>query len=265
MDASVHSNRPSDDSAGAEQFPARVSVIVAVYNAGATLQRCLESIIRQDHADVEIVVIDGASTDGSVDIIRAHDAQIATWRSGPDDGIYDAWNKALEHVTGAWVCFLGADDEFAAPDSISKLIAAAQQDTDLVFGRVQLVDEQGTALRILGEPWNWSRMKRMPTVAHPGALHKRTLFRRFGNFDQRYRIAGDYEFLLRVGADAKASFLDDVVVRFANAGASSSDARRRWAENRDIHARHPEIGPRRAMVRHGVGLARVAVGRALGR
>ena len=88
----------------------RISVVIAVYNGAQTIQRALDSIFEQTYRDLEVVVIDGGSTDGTQAILEHNASQIAYWVSEPDRGVYNAWNKALDHVTGDWVCFLGADD-----------------------------------------------------------------------------------------------------------------------------------------------------------
>src|SRR5580693_3513958 len=91
--------------------PGRISIIIVTYNAAATLQVCLESIYSQSYKDLEIIVIDGQSTDGTVDILKQNTARLAYWKSEKDEGVYDAMNKGVKHLTGQWVYFLGADDE----------------------------------------------------------------------------------------------------------------------------------------------------------
>src|SRR5215469_17049084 len=127
----------------------RLSLIVACLDARPVLVRCLESIARQDHPDVELIVADGGSSDGTVELLRQWKAAPVTayqWFSAPDNGIADAWNKAVARVSGAWVLFLGADDVLAAPSTLSR---AAQRLTALpaavrvAYGQVALVDAQG--------------------------------------------------------------------------------------------------------------------------
>src|ERR1700730_11011275 len=89
----------------------KISIIIVTYNAENTLQRCLDSIYIQAYPEIEIIVIDGNSTDNTVEILKRNSSRIAFWKSEPDEGIYDAMNKAIKHITGKWVYFLGADDE----------------------------------------------------------------------------------------------------------------------------------------------------------
>ncbi len=102
----------------------RISVIIAVRNGAGTLQRALDSVFEQTYDDIELIVMDGASSDGTQAILERNAARIAYWRSEPDGGIYQAWNKALDHVTGDWICFLGADDRFHASDIVASVAAA---------------------------------------------------------------------------------------------------------------------------------------------
>ncbi|MDL5501794.1 MAG: glycosyltransferase, partial [Candidatus Methanoperedens sp.] len=81
-----------------------------VYNGAKTLQRCIDSVSNQSYLNKELIIIDGGSTDGTIEILRSSQDKITYWQSGPDNGIYDAWNKALDHARGDWICFLGSDD-----------------------------------------------------------------------------------------------------------------------------------------------------------
>ena len=223
-----------------------ITLVIATYNCAALLQRCLDSVASQDYPHLDVVVMDGASKDGTVDVIRANEERITLWRSEPDTGIYNAWNKAIATVESEWVCFLGADDVYSRPDAVSLLAAKATEDTDLVFGKARFVGANGRVRYERGEPWDWGKMKRAQNVMHPGALHRRRLFEQLGGYDERYRIAADYEFLLRAGAaGAKAAFVDELVVDFAVAGVSSAQLAT-YRENRVVHSRHPEIGPAKA-------------------
>ncbi len=243
---------------------ARVSVVVAVRNGVETLQRCIRSVTAQSHGDVELVVIDGASTDGTPEVLERNAASIAYQVSEPDRGIYDAWNKALEHVTGEWVCFLGADDAFASQDAVALLLAAASG-VELVTAKVAVVDQNGRVRSVVGQPWDWDGMRRHQVVAHPGALHHRTLFERLGRFDDSFRIAGDYQFLLRLGPDARVAFVDAVVVLMGEGGVSQRALLPFHWEAWKAQARSPAVGVLRATWNLSMVLARGSVRRVLRR
>lgn len=240
-----------------------VSVIIAVFNGADTLQQCIDSVAEQTYAQRELVVVDGGSTDGTVEILKANSDKIGYWESEPDRGIYHAWNKALDHAEGEWVCFLGADDYFATVHSLARLLSGSGAGADFVFGRTALVDEKGCVLRIYGAMWDWERMKHYQIVAHPGALHRRSLFERYGKFTEKYKIVGDYEFFLRVGSAASASYVDEVVVHTGKGGVSRSQLRQVFKENRRIQSAHPEIGPYKAWANYSIAVSKAVLRRAL--
>jgi len=236
---------------------ASVSVIIAVFNRAGTLQRCLDSVFAQTVVPLEVIVCDGGSTDGSREIIEANRTMLAYWQSQPDRGVPHAWNMALAHATSDWVCFLGADDRFARPDSVATMLEAATDPaTNFVSGQAILVDEGGHERRVVGMRWDFERMKRHQNVAHPGALHRRELFARYGNFDESFAIACDYEFLMRVGRDMCAAFVTQPVTLMGAGGQSNTQAWRAFRENRRIHAAHPEIGVTAAAFNHAVAAAK---------
>jgi glycosyltransferase involved in cell wall biosynthesis len=206
--------------------PPRISVIIAVRNGAATLQRALDSVFEQTHQPIELIVVDGASTDGTQAIIEANAARIAYWKSEPDGGVYEAWNKALDHATGDWIAFLGSDDRYYAPDIVARIanVLAADDERHLVaYGYLNKVRLDGTVVRSTVGRWTKSQRKafrRGVMVPHPATFHHRKLFERHGKFDERFRIAGDYEFLLRELLEHDPLFIPELVVEMAGGGMS---------------------------------------------
>ncbi len=202
--------------------PGRVTVITAVYNAAPTLSRCIESVIAQDYPDVEHILMDGGSTDGSVEILKQYDDHIR-WRSERDKGIYDAWNKSLALATGEWIAFLGADD-FYLPGAISSYMGLAKKnDVDYISSLVRWVYASGKS-KIIGRAWTWPLFQSLMTTAHVGSMHRYTLFQKYGDYDISYRIVGDYELLLRPRGTLRAAFLPQVTAEMLAGGASDSFA-----------------------------------------
>lgn len=225
----------------------RLSIIIATWNAKRTFERCLKSISEQSFTNLELLISDGGSTDGTVDFIKQNQGTIAWWESRKDDGIYDAWNRALGHAKGEYICFLGADDKWATSDSLALIFdAIGTQRFDLITSRGKIVDPGGHEEYVFGSAWDYSRLGRRMIVCHPGLLHHRSLFDRFGLFDIRYRIAGDLDFLLRLPADLATLDLKAVTVIIEDAGVSRRNVLARLREQRLVLARCSRYGPLRA-------------------
>jgi glycosyltransferase involved in cell wall biosynthesis len=243
----------------------RLSIIVATWQASSTLERCLRSIIDQDFTEWELLIADGASTDGTVDLIREHERNIAWWQSRKDRGIYDAWNHALEKARGEYVTFLGADDAWHTRTTLSQIFGAiGEVEYDLVTGRGALVDRLGVQYYVTGGGWDYKKVMRRMTICHPGSLFQRDLFRRFGNFDISYRISGDYDFILRLPADLRTLHLGLTLVDLADSGISRS---RRWLMLRERYRAQvncPRVGRWRAALNYADKLWRIPVAKVLG-
>ena len=231
-----------------------VSVITAVYNRAAVLPRCIASVAAQDYPHVEHIVVDGGSTDGTVDVVRAHQHSLGAWISEPDRGVYDAWNKGLALARGEWIAFLGADDQYR-PDAVRRYVetAAANPAAEYVSSRVELLYPGGVG-RLIGRPWNWREFRRHMCVAHVGSFHRASLFGRVGNYDTRYRIVGDYELLLRAGEGLRAAFLNAVTARMDAGGLSDSTAA--LTEARRAKLQHGAKTRFAASVDHAVAFAK---------
>lgn len=205
-----------------------ISVVIAVFNGAATLQQCLDSVTQQAYARVELIVIDGGSTDGTVDLIRAHVRKINYWISEPDRGIYNAWNKALTKATGDWICFLGADDYLWDAHVLARMaekLALVPPDIRVAYGQIMLLNKEDEALYAVGEQWEnvRTRFRQLMCVPHPAVMHRRSLFSDLGNFDETFRIAGDYEFLLRELKTQNALFFEGIVMAAMRQGGISTD------------------------------------------
>lgn len=228
-----------------------VSAVVATRNAVQTLPATLESMFGQTFTPVEVVVIDGRSSDGTVAILERHDDRIAYWESEPDRGVYHAWNKALDHATGEWICFLGADDRFASPSVVSAIaphLETAAGRSRVVYASIHVVNPEGEVVAEVGEPWERAKigLRQRMTLPNPATFYHRSLFDLHGRFDERFRITGDYEFLLRELLDNDALFIPDLVAVLMDDGGLSTDSRYRALRIREM-----------ATARHMHGLTRV--------
>lgn len=235
--------QPSDRAS--TQEPTLISVILAVRNGALTLQRCLDSIYEQTFPGWEVVVMDGASRDGTQSILNSNADRIAYWESEADRGIAHAWNKALDHAKGDWVLFVGADDRLHSATTfadVAPLLRACPEDVDVAYGMIDVVNTDGTVRARVGKPWVRDDLKRSMTIPHPATFHRRSLYGRVGKYDESYRIASDYELLLRHLLSAEARFLD-VVVTDMGAGGLSDRPSSREQVARESH---------RIRVSHGV-------------
>lgn len=225
----------------------KLSIIIATWNAAKTLERCLASITTQTLPSWELLIRDGGSTDATLSIIEKHQSTVAWWESAPDNGIYDAWNLALAHARGEYICFLGADDGLHSPDTLETLFSAIGNGTyDLVTSRGMLRDDRWQATHPVGAPWSEAKLPRRIRLCHPGLLHHRSLFTRFGRFNTRYRIAADFEFLLRLTSDIRTFDVPSITVDIQDQGVSRHRFWQRIRETREIHAASPRVGPVKA-------------------
>lgn len=202
------------------------TVIIAVYNNVESLERCIKSFVDQDYAKKELIIIDGKSTDGTVDIIRNNHDNIAYWESEPDRGIYHAFNKGVSHATGEWIIFLGSDDYFANSNVLSNV--AHKMDVlsgvRVVYGQVAMVSPKGHILQVVNQSWEQSKHNflQFSNINHQGVFHHHSLFKEKGLFDESFRIGGDYELLLRELKDNDSYFLSDDVITYMQIGGVSS-------------------------------------------
>jgi glycosyltransferase involved in cell wall biosynthesis len=202
-----------------------ITVITAVVNGAQTLEQSILSVINQSYDNLEYIIIDGASVDGTLEIIRRYEQAIDYWVSEPDEGIYDAWNKGVRLASGDWLAFLGADDSYlpGAIHSYGEAIAGGRdRRLEYISSRVNLT-QGAKVIRTIGGCWRWESLRRYMNVAHVGSLHSRLLFERYGLFDTSYRIGGDYEFLLRPKSGLRATFMNSITVNMGIAGASNNN------------------------------------------
>jgi glycosyltransferase involved in cell wall biosynthesis len=203
-----------------------VSVAIGVRNGAATLQRCLDSIAAQDWPARETIVVDGASTDGTRELVErnAREGRIDRFISEPDRGIYEAWNKAIRLSRGRWLSFLGCDDVFHDASSLRALVEAGDAaGARVVYGRIDRVTARGVRVETIGRPWEEARdaFRDGTNIPHPGTLHRRDMLEERGLFDESYRIAGDYHLLLAELPERAPVFVDRVVLDMGFGGMSS--------------------------------------------
>ncbi|AOW11043.1 glycosyltransferase family 2 protein [Flavobacterium gilvum] len=203
----------------------KISIIVATYNAQKYLQNCLDSIIPQLNESIELIIIDGGSKDETINIIKSNQQHISCFVTEPDKGIYDAWNKGIQKATADWIMFLGSDDVLLpnALHSYMEMIRNCEDEISIISSKVRVVTFSGKQIKIIGEKWDWHKYKTGTySLAHPGMLHKKILFEKYGYYDIQFRICSDSEFFLRTGKYLKGAFVDAISVNMQEGGMSDS-------------------------------------------
>lgn len=196
----------------------KLSVITVCYNAETTIERTLRSVIAQTYADKEFVVIDGGSTDGTLDILKQYEDKIDVLISEPDKGIYDAMNKGVAKASGDYVIFINADDYFYDDNVLSEVSKCPP--ADFIFGD-QYDEEDGE--RRLAENLDALDVYHMfrGYFAHQSILAKRELFEKYGTFDLSYKICADWDWILRCLVNgASTARMNSPIAVFTVGGAS---------------------------------------------
>lgn len=221
----ISAGEPARDGAAAPL----VSVITVCFNAAATLEACLESVAAQTWRPIEHIVIDGASTDGTRDILERRRDQIATLVSEADGGIYDAMNKGIARARGEFVFFLNADDLFASPGAVAEAMAAISRDPDgdVYYGSIMVRDGTQITRHDPPPPEQAAEEMVLGCLPHQGTFARRAVFGRTGSFDVRWRRHADYAWWMKVIADPEIRLrqIPTLVASFALGGASSDLAK----------------------------------------
>ena len=218
----------------------KVSIITVSFNSAKTIADTIDSVLSQDFPEIEYIIVDGCSTDGTVDIIRQNENRISQCISEKDQGMYDAMNKGIAMATGDVIGILNSDDVYMNAHVISDLMRLMHsQNTEVVFADLILVDSsnQNKVLRYYDSGrFHPNKFKYGWMPAHPTVFVKRELYQRVGKFSTTYQIAADYEMLIRMLAIEKASYAyyPKPVVRMRSGGASTSGISRNWILNQEI-------------------------------
>lgn len=207
----------------------KVTIITATYNSEETLSMALNSVKEQDYKNIEHVFVDGASTDGTLDIIKEMSLQNPQIKyiSESDEGIYDAINKGLNMATGDIIGFVHSDDFLSNPNIISDIVELFKKGNySGVYGNLLYVDKLDTTKVIRNwesNVFHFKLLQRGWMPAHPTLFLKKEVYTECGNFDKSYKIAADYDFMLRVlrKSEYKFGFLPQVITKMRMGGASN--------------------------------------------
>lgn len=197
----------------------KVSIITVVYNGVKTIEKTILSVVEQPYCNIEYIIIDGGSTDGTLDIIKKYKDKIACVISEKDNGLYDAMNKGIRQATGDIIGILNSDDWYEK-DSIAKVVSFFKNnDVDLVYGRMFYVFSNG--IKMLAALDSLDDLVYRMTIPHPTVFVKKCIYEKYGVFDTTYQLAADYDLLLRFyHMNVKFGFMDDVITFFRVGGSS---------------------------------------------
>ncbi len=220
-----------------------ITIITATYNSAATVRDTFDSLLAQNYRDIEYIVVDGASTDGTVDIIKAYEPRFEgrmRWISEADKGIYDAMNKGVAMATGDVIGILNSDDFYTSNDVLQTVVDTFQQGDaiDAVYGDVHYVspnDLRRCVRYYSSKPFRraWMRMGFMP--AHPSFYCKRSIYEQYGAFDLTFKVAADFENLLRLIylSKIRMQYIEKDFVTMRTGGASTSGIHSHWQITKD--------------------------------
>jgi glycosyltransferase involved in cell wall biosynthesis len=176
----------------------KLSVITVVYNDKKNLEKTILSILGQDYGGIEFIIIDGNSTDGTIDTIKSYEEHIQNWKSEPDKGIYDAMNKGMELATGDYICFINAGDSFYNKSTVSKVFTINEK-ADVYYGQTMIVDEKGgeVGLRRLkpGSNFTWKDYRFGQLISHQSFIAKMALS---PLYDLRFKYSADTDWQLKI-------------------------------------------------------------------
>lgn len=197
----------------------KVSIVTVCYNAVEELEKTIISVLNQTYTNIEYIVIDGGSTDGTKDIIHKYHHLIADYISEPDKGIYDAMNKGIDLATGEWINFMNAGDCFVNENVIANVVPALQGGHDVVFGNTIMING-----------WQMKLSKgqlypdRFPKIGHQSSFVKTSLMKE-NHFNTKYIISADFDFLYKIYKEGKDFFYIDTEVASYNMDGTSSNHR----------------------------------------
>ena len=230
----------------------RISIVTVSFNAAHTLRDTLESVQRQLGAEVEHWLIDGASTDGTRDVVTRSGRHLAGFISEPDKGLYDAMNKGAKRCSGDVLGFLNADDWYAGPDVLSAVALAFAQGADLVYGNLDFVSPEPphrVVRRWRDQPHTPHDLMRKGWVpAHPTTYIRTDLFHKLGGFDPKWSISADFAFLSSalMHPGVRLAFVPRTLVNMRVGGASTAGLGAIWRSNlqcaralSELRAPHP--------------------------
>ncbi|OGC08487.1 hypothetical protein A2230_08200 [candidate division WOR-1 bacterium RIFOXYA2_FULL_36_21] len=199
--------------------PPFVSIITVVLNGEKYFEETIQSVINQNYPNIEYIIIDGGSTDSTLDIIKKYEKNIDYWVSEPDHGLYDAINKGISVAKGEIIASLHSDDLYFYNNVVKRVVDEFMKDNELywVYGDFCSIDENSKIKNIYRIPnYNWKMLlfSNYCYIPHPTTFFRKEVFNQVGHLDDRYKLSADYDFFLRLGDRYKAKRLKYPITKF---------------------------------------------------
>jgi len=221
-----------------------LSVITIVYNNVKDIERTLLSVLNQTYPNIEYIVVDGLSNDGTLGIIMKYENRIAKFSSEKDEGIYDAMNKGLALASGDYVIFMNSGDEFFEADTVAAVFASGD-DADIYYGETEMIDSSGLSLgqrrHKAPKQFTWRGFNLGMSISHQAIYIKRSLIE---PYDRKYQLSADIDWIIRAAKKAKKIInVNRYVAKYLVGGMSKTKHRQSLAERFDIMKRHYGLIP----------------------
>jgi glycosyltransferase len=228
----------------------KISIITVVWNNKETIKDAIDSVLSQTYKNIEYIVVDGASSDGTVEVVQGYGDKISSFVSEKDKGIYDGLNKGISLATGDFIAFLHSDDLYAGSSVVEDVMKVLESDESLdgVYGDLIYTPKHDTS-KVLrywkSKEFDSSLLKQGWMPAHPTLILKKEVYEKYGNFDLGFKIAGDYDFMLRVlSTGIKVKYIPEVLYKMRVGGESNKSLKNIMLKSKE---------DLRALRRNGVG------------
>jgi glycosyltransferase involved in cell wall biosynthesis len=218
-----------------------ISIITISRNNAVGIEKTIKSVINQTYNNIEYIIIDGASTDGTVNVIKKYNSQITFWISEPDSGIYNAMNKGIKQSKGEYIMFLNSGDELYEPHCLYNIVSQADY-FDIVYSNLKMVNEKKTFIKESPRKLTFQYFTNN-AIPHPATLIKRKLFNSLGLYDESLKIVSDWKWFMIAICKMNASYkkTDILAAKFYEDGISSNESHSTILEKERENVLHREF------------------------
>lgn len=227
-----------------QKWSPKLSVITVVYNNVRDIERTMLSVLNQTYLNIEYIIVDGLSTDGTLDVIKRYKDRITKLISEKDEGIYDAMNKGLATATGDYVVFMNSADEFYEPDTVAKVFSA-DKDADIYYGETEMINDKGQSLgqrrHKTPQAFTWRSFKYGMSVSHQAIYIRRSLTE---PYDRKYHLSADIDWIIRAAKKSKKIVnVNQYMAKYQVGGMSKTKHRQSLVERFNIMKQHYGLLP----------------------